>query len=220
MDAALARKLQFKDEAVPVYCLYLPSAVSVHLQGAQLREQLPRSKDTTLHYVLLFALDSKVLSRAIPGILSRLAPDAKCWIAYPKGASGIKSDLNRDQGWEPLAAAGYEPVTMVAIDATWSAVRYRPVGDIKDRTRSFSKTAPVSIPGVDFEKRIVTPPADLRSLFKKAPAAAAVFSTLSFTNQKEYVAWIENAKKEETRARRVVDAIDKLKAGKKNPAEK
>ncbi|UCJ08050.1 YdeI/OmpD-associated family protein [Chitinophaga pendula] len=218
MDAVLARKLQFKDGALPVYCLHLPPSVRDRLQGTSLQEQLPRSKDTILTYVLLFASDSQVLAAAIPGILPRLAADAKCWIAYPKGTSGIKSDLNRDHGWEPLATAGYEPVTLVAIDDTWSAVRYRPVTAIKDRTRSFSQTTPVVIPGVDFERRIVTPPADLQSLLDKVPAAADYFKTLSFTNQKEYIAWIENAKKEQTRTRRLADTVNKLIAGKKNPA--
>jgi len=46
------------------------------------------------------------------------------------------------------------------------------------------------------------------------------FSSLSFTNQKEYVTWIEGAKKEETRKRRLETALEKLLAGKKNPSEK
>ncbi|MBV9987328.1 MAG: YdeI/OmpD-associated family protein, partial [Chitinophagaceae bacterium] len=37
---------------------------------------------------------------------------------------------------------------------------------------------------------------------------------------KEYVSWIEGAKKEETRQRRLETALEKLLAGKKNPSEK
>jgi uncharacterized protein YdeI (YjbR/CyaY-like superfamily) len=46
------------------------------------------------------------------------------------------------------------------------------------------------------------------------------FEELSFTNKKEYVLWINDAKKEETREKRLVETLEKLKAGKKNPSEK
>jgi uncharacterized protein YdeI (YjbR/CyaY-like superfamily) len=61
---------------------------------------------------------------------------------------------------------------------------------------------------------------ELGKLFTKHKEAQEFFSSLSFTNQKEYVTWIEGAKKEETRQRRLETALEKLLAGKKNPSEK
>lgn len=72
----------------------------------------------------------------------------------------------------------------------------------------------------DTEERIVEVPNDLLKAFKKSPEAEAFYQTLSYTNRKEYAVWISSAKKEETRARRLVDTIKKLLSGKKNPSEK
>jgi hypothetical protein len=33
--------------------------------------------------------------------------------------------VNRDTGWEALQAAGFDTVRLVAIDADWSALRFR-----------------------------------------------------------------------------------------------
>jgi uncharacterized protein YdeI (YjbR/CyaY-like superfamily) len=43
------------------------------------------------------------------------------------------------------------------------------------------------------------------------------FEKLSYTHQKEYCRWIVEAKKEETRLRRLEKAIDLLKKGVKTP---
>jgi hypothetical protein len=46
------------------------------------------------------------------------------WIAYPKGG---RADINRDSLWPRLAAHGLRPITQVAIDETWSGLRFRPL---------------------------------------------------------------------------------------------
>jgi uncharacterized protein YdeI (YjbR/CyaY-like superfamily) len=43
---------------------------------------------------------------------------------------------------------------------------------------------------------------------------------LSISNQKEYLSWIQGAKKAETRQIRLETAVEKLMAGKRNPTEK
>jgi uncharacterized protein YdeI (YjbR/CyaY-like superfamily) len=53
----------------------------------------------------------------------------------------------------------------------------------------------------------------------KNAKARATFDELSFTNRKEFVAWIVEAKKPETRAARVEKTIKKLSEGKKNPSD-
>ena len=45
----------------------------------------------------------------------------------------------------------------------------------------------------------------------------ALFSGLAFTHRKEYATWIAEAKRDETRQRRVVKAIEMLTAGTKTP---
>jgi hypothetical protein len=63
-------------------------------------------------------------------------------------------------------------------------------------------------------EEIVVPP-DLKVAFKSNKAAQDFFDKLSYTHRKEYVRWITEAKKEETRARRVVKAIEMMESGKR-----
>lgn len=44
----------------------------------------------------------------------------------------MKTDISRDAGWDAVHAAGWEGVAMVAIDDTWSAMRFRPSADVKN----------------------------------------------------------------------------------------
>jgi uncharacterized protein YdeI (YjbR/CyaY-like superfamily) len=67
----------------------------------------------------------------------------------------------------------------------------------------------------DLEPRIVEAPSDLLNAFKQEPDAQAFFDRLSHTHQKEYVSWINEAKRETTRRQRVIKTIEMLKKGKK-----
>lgn len=66
----------------------------------------------------------------------------------------------------------------------------------------------------DTEKRTVEVPPDLSAALEKSGLSEA-FSKLSYTHQKEYVNSITEAKKEETRARRIEKTIEMLKEKKK-----
>ena len=65
----------------------------------------------------------------------------------------------------------------------------------------------------DVEERVVAIPAELKRIFKSDKEAKAAFEKLSYTHQKEYVTWINGAKKEETRQNRIVKTIEMLKKG-------
>lgn len=67
----------------------------------------------------------------------------------------------------------------------------------------------------DTEERVVEVPVELKNAFKVEKEAKAFFDKLSYTHQREYVMWINEAKKEETRQNRVVKTIEMLKKGKK-----
>ncbi|MBI4502707.1 MAG: DUF1905 domain-containing protein [Gemmatimonadetes bacterium] len=60
---------------------------------------------------------------------------------------------------------------------------------------------------LDTEKREVTPPRDLIRALKAAPPAWDRWRDLSFSHQREYVEAIEEARKPETRARRIETAV-------------
>jgi hypothetical protein len=66
----------------------------------------------------------------------------------------------------------------------------------------------------DIEPREVQIPEDLRAALTGVPEAEAFFARLSYTHQREYVRWIEEAKREATRQTRIARAVEQLKQGK------
>ncbi len=67
----------------------------------------------------------------------------------------------------------------------------------------------------DEAPRIITPPADFARALKSNKEARATWEKLSYTHQKEHALAIEEAKRPETRTRRIEKAIADLAAGKK-----
>jgi bifunctional DNA-binding transcriptional regulator/antitoxin component of YhaV-PrlF toxin-antitoxin module len=67
----------------------------------------------------------------------------------------------------------------------------------------------------DNTPRLIEVPKDLDEALEGETAAREFFDGLSYTHRKEYVRWIEEAKKAETRERRVAKTVEMLKEGKK-----
>ncbi len=65
---------------------------------------------------------------------------------------------------------------------------------------------------LDTEERVVTPPADLVKALKAVPGTWERWRELSFTHQREHAEAVESAKKPETRARRIANAVDMVRA--------
>lgn len=62
----------------------------------------------------------------------------------------------------------------------------------------------------DEDERQLMVPEDLTRELSNRPAARGVFEALSYSHRREYVQWIEAAKRPETRERRIRDAMDRL----------
>jgi hypothetical protein len=110
------------------------------LAGVKVLRSPAQSK--ILRFALAFVTKQVELD-ALSQVLSAKADgDAILWIAYPKQSSKqYQCEFNRDSGWDVLKKAGYETVRMVAIDADWSALRFRKVQYIKSLTRPPSRTS-------------------------------------------------------------------------------
>jgi len=80
--------------------------------------------------------------------------------------------------------------------------------------KTFGDEIQVSVE-LDTEERVIEIPKDLVKELKKDKEAKSFFDKLSYTHRKEYVTWIEEAKKEETRQRRIAKTIEMLKKGKR-----
>jgi len=218
-NQTVLEKLQLKDEK-NLLIQGLPSAIEKQFAKLTYAKNVtPLLKSRKVDFALVFAISQQQLNNVLCEVIPALHEDSKLWVAYPKTTSKIVSDLNRDCSWDCLTKKEYESVRMVALDHVWSAIRFKRTEKIPNRSRAFSEVKSLEM-GVDFEKRLVVAPVELERLFTKHEEAKEFFSYLSFTNQKEYVNWIQGAKKEETKQRRLETALEKLLAGKKNPSEK
>jgi len=75
--------------------------------------------------VLLFAARSADVEAGAAPVIDAAKQDRLAWIAYPKGGK-LGTDLNRDILWKQMQGRGIDAVRQVAIDETWSALRFRP----------------------------------------------------------------------------------------------
>ena len=87
-----------------------------------------------LGFAIVFVSQKSQIDRIAPALAKKAKGDAIVWFAYPKGTSKkYQCDFNRDTGWDTFKALGFDTVRQVAIDADWSALRFRRVEYIGSR---------------------------------------------------------------------------------------
>lgn len=115
----LAAKLQIKPGA-QVAVVAAPAA------GPDLTGLGPYGGDpAAADAVLAFALKAADLTTTAGPAIQAAREDRLAWIAYPK-AGQLGTDLNRDTLARAVSELGVQPVRQVALDDTWSALRFRP----------------------------------------------------------------------------------------------
>lgn len=82
--------------------------------------------------------------------------------------------------------------------------------------KSFGDTVKVTVEA-DLAPRVVKLPPDLARAFRNEMDAHAYFKTLAYTNRKEYVRYVTEAKRAETRATRILKTIALLKKRRRSP---
>ena len=90
-----------------------------------------RATASSYDVVLAFCPDVRRLQRRFAALAPRLSTAGALWIAWPKKASGVSTDLDenvvRDLGLE----SGLVDVKVIAIDQTWSGLKF--VRRLRDR---------------------------------------------------------------------------------------
>jgi len=176
------------------------------------------SKGNACNQIHWFVSDTTQLKKELATVMGLLKEEVICWIYYPKGSASVKTDLSRDKGWEALHVHDDKLtwISLISFNDTWSAFgcRLKKAGD--QARKPAVKENPL-LAYIDTATKTIQLPVDLATAFKKAPAAAAFFDTLSFTNRKEYIEWIVTAKREATRSERVTGTIERLAKKWKNP---
>ena len=77
--------------------------------------------------ILIFARDKAALAKGLRECKRQLTPGGALWVAYIKGTSALKTDINRDSIREYVATIGLDTVSQIAIDDDWSALRLKAV---------------------------------------------------------------------------------------------
>lgn len=107
-------------------------------EGVDVRAQLRHPLDV----IVLFATRRADLRRRLPAAKKALAWDGGLWVAWPKKASGVATDLSFEVV-QPLGLdAGLVDNKVCAIDDVWSGLRF--VHRVKDRPPPARRQAPGS----------------------------------------------------------------------------
>ncbi len=216
----LAKKLQIKSNSrwliynAPVN---YPESLTPLPDGAQ----LVFNTNGNFNGIQLFVTNSAELGSDLKIIVPLLKADTVFWVIYPKKSSTIVTDLEMMSSWNAPHEYGLRPVASAAVNETWTALRFRPVGQAKlssgrkdaVRNNEYSEF-------IDVDKKTVTLPHYVKIVLEKQPNALAWFLQLAYSNKKEYILWILTAKQEKTRQDRLDKMVTMLLNKKKNPSDK
>jgi len=186
----------------------LPSGVVINAKA---------NKYNQVHW---FVKDKAQMEEELDSVIRLVKNDVICWIYYPKGSSGIQTDLTRDKGWEALLQhKEMQWISLISFNDTWSAFGMRMQTE-KDKKKEAAPKERAIFQYIDPVKKLTFLPDDFAAALHKAPKEEQFYQTLSFTNRKEYLEWIVSSKKEETRATRIKESLERLSKGWKNPANR
>jgi Bacteriocin-protection, YdeI or OmpD-Associated len=215
----LLEKLQLSEEK-NLLIQGLPSSIEKQfVKLAFAKNVTPLLKSRKIDFALVFAVSHYQLRSILGEVIPALHEKAKFWIAYPKLTSKIVTDLNRECSWDCIRTVGFDSVNEITLDHVWTAVRFQKTAPMKSLSR-VSNTMYATKDGINYQTNLVATPDEFEKELRRSKTAHRFFEALSHSHQKEYVSWITNAKREDTRSRRMEVAIDKLIAGKRTPAEK
>lgn len=177
-------------------------------------DELQKNVDS-IHW---FVKNKSEMESEMKKVLGFMSAKTTVWIYYPKISSGIQTDLTRDKGWDSLMKLDHHWLALVSYNDVWSAFSFRMKNEA-DKKREAAPRERAIQKWIDPITKTVNIPAELNNALKKNKTAEKYFHSLAFSHRREYVEYIVEAKKPETRERRIVQTIDMLNRQKKNPQE-
>ena len=76
-----------------------------------------------LDLIVFFVTARRVLEQRLAALRRAMEPDAMLWIAWPKKASGVRTDMTEDVVRDVALPTGLVDTKVCAIDETWSGLR-------------------------------------------------------------------------------------------------
>jgi hypothetical protein len=129
-DTSLIKKLGIKPDH-KLLILNAPEGYLETLGTLPEATEIKTRADGSFDLVQIFLYNKAHVEKLTPTGIQAVKPGGLLWFTYPKRTAKIKSDITRDTGWESVRAVGWRPVTQIAIDETWSALRFRPESEVK-----------------------------------------------------------------------------------------
>jgi len=121
----IIKKFKFKDKGV---VLKAPTEIGSEFVKLGFKTNFTGSAKST--NTLVFINNNKEYLDFLKNNLKNVEPDSVLWVAYPKGTSKIKTDINRDTIRVTGEEYGITTVTAISINDTWSALRFRPIDKV------------------------------------------------------------------------------------------
>lgn len=120
----LPKKLGIKD-GMTVALLHAPDGIEYVLGElpADVHLQHGLRRDGHADLIVGFVTERDHLARNIEWLVRTLPPDGAFWVAWPKKASRVPTDMSEDVVREVALPVGYVDVKVCAIDATWSGLK-------------------------------------------------------------------------------------------------
>jgi hypothetical protein len=113
----LARKLGFKEGMRAVY-VNPPEGFAV--DGIDdVRARLAKRTDL----IVFFTKERRELERRLAALRRAIEPDGMLWVAWPKRASGVATDMTEDIVRDVALPTGLVDTKVCAIDEVWSGLR-------------------------------------------------------------------------------------------------
>ncbi len=122
-DASLAKKMKRKPGARAAL-INAPSGYEA--ASFPDLEAAASSLNGRFDWIQIFVQNKAELDRLASRAAKALNPDGILWISFPKGTSGIQTDLTRDQGWDVVRSLELKWITLISVNETWSAFSLRP----------------------------------------------------------------------------------------------
>ena len=166
-----------------------------------------------------FVMNRAQLEKELSRVMKLLKEGVIVWVYYPKGTSKLQTDLTRDKGWDCLLAEDEKLawINLISFDDTWSVFGFRAKTAADFKKAAKPKKEREIFKWIDPVKKTVRIPGELAAAFSKNKQEAKYFDSLAFSHRKEYVEWIVEAKRPETKQARVEGTIERLRKQWKNP---
>lgn len=214
----ICKKLRIKESQL-ISTFNAPNNFEKNISPLPAKTKVKEGLDKNADSIHLFVKNKSDMEKNLNKISNAMSEKTIVWIYYPKGSSGIQTDLTRDKGWDELMKHNYQWLALVSFDDTWSAFSFRlkTDADVKKEAKPIEREI---FKWADSATKTIKLPEEISAAFKKNKKASEYFHSLAFSHKREYIEYIVGAKKQETRKRRVDVMMDMLNNKRKNPADR